>query len=63
MSIAKGYLIVEGPGTEHQMSSSAGCTVLAVRTRPAGARTPRKPTRRDRPPFRAGSARPRSTPV
>ncbi|MFF8959648.1 cupin domain-containing protein [Streptomyces sp. NPDC014894] len=45
MSFAKGDLIVEGPGTEHQMSSSAGCTVLAVRTRPAEARTPRKPIR------------------
>ncbi|MFE9042605.1 cupin domain-containing protein [Streptomyces sp. NPDC007818] len=44
-SYTKGDLVVEAPGTEHQMSSRTGCTVLAIRTRPAAARTPRKPLR------------------
>jgi anti-sigma factor ChrR (cupin superfamily) len=33
-----GDLVVEPPGSEHQMSSASGCTVLAIRTRPAEAR-------------------------
>ncbi|MBB5801411.1 anti-sigma factor ChrR (cupin superfamily) [Saccharothrix ecbatanensis] len=37
-SFKKGALVVEGPGSKHQMSSAAGCTVLAIRTRPAEAR-------------------------
>ncbi|MEU8629986.1 cupin domain-containing protein [Streptomyces sp. NPDC048669] len=37
-TFSQGDLIVEGPGTRHQMSSEQGCTVLAVRTRPAAAR-------------------------
>lgn len=37
-SFTKGDLVVEGPGTRHQMSSSGGCTVLAIRTRPAAPR-------------------------
>lgn len=37
----RGDLVVEEPGTRHQMSSAEGCTVLAVRARPAAARTPR----------------------
>ncbi|MEV7655060.1 cupin domain-containing protein [Streptomyces anulatus] len=45
ISYVKGDLVVEGPGTEHQMSSRTGCTVLAIRTRPAEARTPQKPLR------------------
>ncbi|WP_107408004.1 cupin domain-containing protein [Streptomyces sp. CC77] len=45
MSYVKGDLVVEGPGTEHQMSSRTGCTVLAIRTRPASARTPQKTIR------------------
>ncbi|MFI8194317.1 cupin domain-containing protein [Streptomyces sp. NPDC085946] len=45
ISYVKGDLVVEGPGTEHQMSSRTGCTVLAIRTRPAAARTPQKPVR------------------
>ncbi|MEU8544852.1 cupin domain-containing protein [Streptomyces sp. NPDC048717] len=44
-SYVKGDLIVEGPGTEHQMSSRTGCTVLAIRTHPAEARTPAKEIR------------------
>ncbi|AUG78975.1 allophanate hydrolase [Kitasatospora sp. MMS16-BH015] len=36
----KGDMVVEEPGTRHQMSSATGCTVLAVRARPASARTP-----------------------
>ncbi|MEU2119867.1 cupin domain-containing protein [Streptomyces sp. NPDC016459] len=44
-SYVKGDLIVEGPGSEHQMSSRTGCTVLAIRTRPAEARTPAKDIR------------------
>ncbi len=35
-----GTLIVESPGTRHMMSSETGCTVLAIRTRPAVARKP-----------------------
>jgi len=31
----RGDLVVEAPGTRHQMSSSTGCTALAIRTRPA----------------------------
>lgn len=45
-SYVKGDLIVEGPGTQHQMSSAAGCTVLAIRTRPAEARVPAGPIRK-----------------
>ncbi|MFD0359575.1 cupin domain-containing protein [Streptomyces sp. NPDC127110] len=41
-SYGKGDLVVEGPGTRHRMSSATGCTVLAVRTRPAAPRTPRE---------------------
>jgi hypothetical protein len=37
-TFVKGDLIVEAPGTRHQMSSAQGCTVLAIRTRPAAAR-------------------------
>ena len=37
-SFPKGTLVVEDPGTRHQMSSARGCTVLAVRSRPAEAR-------------------------
>lgn len=44
-SYAKGDLVVEGPGTQHQMSSRTGCTVLAIRTRPAAARTPERAIR------------------
>ncbi len=36
----RGALIVESPGTRHQMSSTTGCTVLAVRTKPALTRLP-----------------------
>jgi hypothetical protein len=36
-----GDLVVEAPGTRHQMSSSTGCTVLAIRTGPAANRVPR----------------------
>lgn len=39
-SFHRGDLVVEDPGTRHQMSSSDGCTVLAVRARPAAARRP-----------------------
>ncbi|MER5639727.1 cupin domain-containing protein [Kitasatospora sp. NPDC002227] len=35
-----GDMVVEEPGTRHQMSSATGCTVLAVRARPASARLP-----------------------
>ncbi|MBT2509278.1 cupin domain-containing protein [Streptomyces sp. ISL-98] len=45
VSYFKGDLVVEGPGTEHRMSSSSGCTVLAIRTRPASPRAPKKPIR------------------
>ncbi|WP_267242608.1 cupin domain-containing protein [Streptomyces sp. PR69] len=44
-SYVKGDLVVEGPGTRHQMSSATGCTVLAIRTKPASARVPRQPIR------------------
>ncbi len=37
-SFGRGDLIVEPPGSRHRMSSARGCTVLAVRTRPAEAR-------------------------
>ncbi|MEU4689838.1 cupin domain-containing protein [Actinoplanes sp. NPDC023714] len=40
-SFGRGDLVVEEPGSRHQMSSANGCTVLAVRTRPAAPRTPR----------------------
>jgi anti-sigma factor ChrR (cupin superfamily) len=36
-TFVKGDLIVEAPGTRHQMSSTQGCTMLAVRTRPVAA--------------------------
>lgn len=39
-AFAPGDLVVEAPGTRHQMSSSTGCTVLAIRTRPAANRVP-----------------------
>ncbi|WP_131786087.1 cupin domain-containing protein [Protofrankia symbiont of Coriaria ruscifolia] len=39
-SFGFGDLVVEGPGTRHQMSSRQGCTVLAIRSRPAAAREP-----------------------
>ncbi|MFF8835776.1 cupin domain-containing protein [Streptomyces sp. NPDC015130] len=45
VSYFKGDLVVEGPGTEHRMSSGSGCTVLAIRTRPASPREPKKPIR------------------
>ncbi|WP_371617039.1 cupin domain-containing protein [Streptomyces sp. NBC_00454] len=45
-SYLKGDLIVEGPSTQHQMSSATGCTVLAIRTKPASVRTPQKPIRK-----------------
>ncbi|WP_306323853.1 MULTISPECIES: cupin domain-containing protein [unclassified Streptomyces] len=45
ISYVKGDLVVEGPGTEHQMSSRTGCTVLAIRSRPAAPRTPKKDIR------------------
>jgi quercetin dioxygenase-like cupin family protein len=41
MSFSRGDLVVEPPGSQHQMSSASGCTVLAVRTRPAEPRTPK----------------------
>lgn len=44
-SFDKGDLVVEAPGTRHQMSSAQGCTVLAIRTRPAAARVPDRPIR------------------
>ncbi len=34
-SFERGDLVVEAPGTRHQMSSRTGSTVLAIRTRPA----------------------------
>lgn len=34
----KGDLVVEEPGSQHQMSSSEGCVVLAVRTKPTDPR-------------------------
>ena len=34
-SFRKGDLVVEEPGSRHQMSSADGCTVLAIRTKPA----------------------------
>jgi anti-sigma factor ChrR (cupin superfamily) len=40
-SFRRGDLVVEGPGSRHQMSSAGGCTVLAIRTKPAAAREPR----------------------
>lgn len=40
-SFVKGDLVVERPGTRHQMSSAEGCTVLAIRTRPAAPRDAR----------------------
>lgn len=39
-AFSRGDLIVEDPGSRHQMSSASGCTVLAIRTRPAAAREP-----------------------
>ncbi|WP_239309017.1 cupin domain-containing protein [Frankia sp. Cj3] len=39
-SFSAGDLVVEGPGTRHQMSSRLGCTVLAIRSKPAVAREP-----------------------
>lgn len=39
-SFHRGDLVVEEPGTQHQMSSAEGCTVLAVRARPASPRVP-----------------------
>lgn len=33
-----GDLVIEEPSSQHQMSSSKGCTVLAIRTRPADPR-------------------------
>ncbi|WP_441250911.1 cupin domain-containing protein [Kitasatospora sp. McL0602] len=39
-SFHRGDMVVEPPGTRHQMSSAEGCTVLAVRARPASARVP-----------------------
>ncbi|KJK58542.1 MULTISPECIES: cupin domain-containing protein [Actinomycetes] len=36
----RGDLVIEEPGTRHQMSSAEGCTVLAVRARPAANRQP-----------------------
>jgi hypothetical protein len=39
-SFEAGDLVVEAPGTRHQMSSGTGCTVLAIRTRPAANRPP-----------------------
>jgi anti-sigma factor ChrR (cupin superfamily) len=41
-SFVKGDLVVEGPGSQHQMSSVSGCTVLAIRTKSVIARTPEK---------------------
>jgi len=38
----KGDLVVEAPGTRHQVSSSTGCTILAIRTRPALPCVPRE---------------------
>lgn len=40
-SFHRGDLVVEEPGSRHQMSSENGCTVLAIRTKPAAAREPR----------------------
>ena len=40
-SFEAGDLVVEAPGTRHRMSSATGCTVLAIRTKPASARAPR----------------------
>jgi anti-sigma factor ChrR (cupin superfamily) len=42
-SFAKGDLVVEHPGTRHQMSSAQGCTVLAIRSKPASAKPDEKP--------------------
>ena len=39
-SFERGDLVVEAPGSRHQMSSSTGCTVLAIRSRPAANRVP-----------------------
>lgn len=39
-SFSKGDLVVESPGTRHQISSSTGCTVLAIRTKPVSPRVP-----------------------
>lgn len=33
-SFTRGDLIIEPPSSQHQMSSVAGCSVLAIRTRP-----------------------------
>jgi anti-sigma factor ChrR (cupin superfamily) len=40
-SFGRGDLVVEQPGSRHQMSSARGCTVLAIRTKPARPRRPR----------------------
>jgi anti-sigma factor ChrR (cupin superfamily) len=40
-SFGRGDLVVEAPGSRHQMSSAEGCTVLAVRSKPAQPRRPR----------------------
>jgi anti-sigma factor ChrR (cupin superfamily) len=40
-SFRRGDLVVEAPGSRHQMSSAQGCTVLAIRTKPAQARDAR----------------------
>jgi anti-sigma factor ChrR (cupin superfamily) len=42
-SFTKGTLVVEDPGTRHQMSSAHGCTVLAIRSKPASAKADEKP--------------------
>lgn len=39
-SFKKGDLVVEPPGTRHQVSSSAGCSLLAIRTKPVSPRVP-----------------------
>ncbi|SDX29949.1 ChrR Cupin-like domain-containing protein [Geodermatophilus africanus] len=39
-SFRRGDLVVEAPGSRHQMSSAEGCTVLAIRTKPAQPRQP-----------------------
>jgi len=39
-SFGRGDLVIEAPGSRHQMSSARGCTVLAIRSKPAQARQP-----------------------
>jgi anti-sigma factor ChrR (cupin superfamily) len=39
-SFRRGDLVVEAPGSRHQMSSAEGCTVLAIRSKPAQPRQP-----------------------